>query len=175
LEFAGWGSATRIDDLGDAPIDLGPSHPLGVWKATAICGNDITSSGLYVAALCAMQAGALASVALALVAVVLYLFRSIYAEVGSALPLNGGAYNVLLDTTSKAKASVAAILTILSYVATAVLRSNEAAQYAHNLVPGLNVITATWGLLAFFAILNLVGISESASVVLVSFAFISLR
>jgi amino acid transporter len=119
-----------------------------------------------------MQAGALASVALALVAVVLY---SIYAEVGSALPLNGGAYNVLLDTTSKAKASVAAILTILSYVATAVLRSNEAAQYAHNLVPGLNVITATWGLLAFFAILNLVGISESASVVLVSFAFISLR
>ncbi len=134
-----------------------------------------TSSGLYVAALCAMQAGALTSVALALVAVVLYLYRSIYAEVGSALPLNGGAYNVLLDTISKAKASVAASLTVISYVATAVLRSNEAAHEAHNFVPSLNVITATWGLLAFFAILNLVGISDSASVALVVFAFTLLR
>ncbi len=59
LDFAGWGSATRIDDLGKSsvvlhPIDSGPSHQLGVWKATAICGNDITSCTLYVAALCAM-------------------------------------------------------------------------------------------------------------------------
>ncbi|MEQ1948942.1 MAG: APC family permease [Bryobacteraceae bacterium] len=174
LDFPGWGTAERIDDLGDSavglhPIDSGPSHRLGAWKATAICGNDITSSTLYVAALCTMQAGALAPVALALVAVVLYLFRSIYAEVGSALPLNGGAYNVLLNTTTKAKASVAACLTILSYIATAVLSSNEAAHYAHNLFPSLNMMAATVALLAVFAILNLLGISESASVALAIF------
>ncbi|MCC6590218.1 MAG: APC family permease [Bryobacterales bacterium] len=174
LEFPGWGTAERIDDLGDSgvglnPIDSAPAHRLGLWKATAICGNDITSSTLYVAALCTLQAGALAPVALALVATVLYLFRSVYAEVGSALPLNGGAYNVLLNTTTKAKASVAACLTVLSYIATAVLSSNEAAHYAHNLFPGLDVMAATVALLAVFAILNLLGISESASVALAIF------
>jgi amino acid transporter len=61
---------------------------------------------------------------------VLYLFRNIYAEVGTALPLNGGAYNALLNTTTKAKASVAACLTLLSYIATAVISANEAMHYA---------------------------------------------
>jgi len=176
LDFPGWGTAARIDDLGSDPIglhpiDSGPHNQLGVWQATAICGNDITSSTLYVAALCALQAGVLAPVALALVAALLYLFRSIYAEVGSALPLNGGAYNVLLNTTTKAKASVAACLTVLSYVATAVLSSNEAAHYAHNLLPGLDITMATIGLLAIFAVLNILGISESATVALAIFVF----
>jgi hypothetical protein len=35
------------------------------------------------------------------VAVVLFLFRKIYGEVVGAIPLNGGAYNVLLNTSSK--------------------------------------------------------------------------
>ncbi|MEO8028175.1 MAG: APC family permease [Bryobacteraceae bacterium] len=170
-DFAGWGTAERIEDLSEGsiglrPLDSNPSHKLGAWKATAICGNDITSSTLYVAALCALQAGIFAPIALALVAAVLYLFRGIYAEVGSALPLNGGAYNVLLNTTTKAKASVAACLTVLSYVATAVLSSNEAAHYAHNLMSGLDVTLATVGLLGMFAILNILGISESATVAL---------
>lgn len=153
------------------PIDSNPSHQLGTWQATAICGNDITSSTLYVAALCALQAGVLAPVALALVAALLYLFRGIYAEVGSALPLNGGAYNVLLNTTTKAKASIAACLTVLSYIATAVLSSNEAAHYAHNMLPGMDVIWGTVGLLALFAVLNILGITESAAVALGIFAF----
>jgi amino acid transporter len=171
LDFPGWGTAQRIDDLGPEPVgfrplDSGPIHKLGTWRATAICGNDITSSSLYVAALCALYAGPFAPVALALVAAVLYLFRSIYAEVGSALPLNGGAYNVLLNTTTKAKASAAACLTILSYVTTAVLSANDAMHYAHNLVPNLDVIWATVALLGFFALLNLLGITESAVVAL---------
>ena len=55
-----------------------------------------------------------------MVAATLFLFRSIYAEVGSALPLNGGTYTLLLNTTGKKIAAGAAVLTILSYVATAV-------------------------------------------------------
>jgi amino acid transporter len=174
-EFAGWGSAERIDDLPSGPIQVhklssGQEHKLGQLKATAICGNDITSSCLYVSALCALSAGKLAPVALGIVAVILYLFRRIYAEVGTALPLNGGAYNVLLNTTSKAKASLAACLTLLSYIATAVISANEAMHYAHNLWHGLNVFGATIVLLGIFAGLNLLGITESAVVALAIFA-----
>jgi amino acid transporter len=174
LEFSGWGTAERIEDIGEGQVTVTllntkPAHKLGAWRATAICGNDITSSCLYVSALCALYAGPYAPLALLLVAGVLYMFRSIYAEVGSALPLNGGAYNVLLNTTTKAKASVAACLTVLSYISTAVISANEALHYADNFLPGLNVFWATIGLLGIFALLNLIGISESATVALAIF------
>ncbi|HZK54784.1 MAG TPA: amino acid permease, partial [Desulfosporosinus sp.] len=102
---------------------------LGEWEATAICGNDITSSCLYVSALSIMYAGQWAWVSLLMVSVVLYFFRSIYGEVVGALPLNGGAYNALLNTTSKSVASLAATFTLLSYMATAVISANEAMHY----------------------------------------------
>jgi amino acid transporter len=91
----------------------GQSHKgtLGEGPATAICGNDITSSCLFVSALCAAQTGRWAPVSLAMVAAVLYLFRRVYAEVGSALPLDGGTYTVLLNTTNKKLAAGAACLT----------------------------------------------------------------
>jgi amino acid transporter len=100
------------------------------------------------------------------VAALLYLYRRIYGEVCTALPLNGGAYNALLNTTSKFRASIAACLTVLSYLATAVISAGEAMHYAHVLWHGLNVLWATLALLAIFAFLNLVGITESAIVAL---------
>ena len=175
FEFVGWGKSERIADLGSTCVakDASPaaSKKLGVWRSTAICGNDITSSCLYVAALCAAQAGFLAPVVLLIVAGVLYLFRQVYAEVGSALPLNGGTYTVLLNTTSKNTAAAAACLTLLSYIATAVISASEAMHYAHNMLPGLPVIMATVLLLGFFALLNLIGIGESAMVALAIFLF----
>ncbi len=169
-EFAGWGHAERIDDLdaGMRPFGPEPAPPtkLGQWRATAICGNDITSSCLYVAALCAAQAGSLAPIVLLIVAAVLYLFRKVYAEVGSALPLNGGTYTVLLNTTNKKLAAGAACLTLLSYIATAVISANEAVHYAHHLYAQFNILGATVGLLGLFALLNLIGIGESAVVAL---------
>lgn len=137
---------------------------LGELPSTAICGNDITSSCLYVSALAIIAAGRWAPVALLIVAVVLYLFRSIYAEVVGALPLNGGAYNALLNTTSKFRASIAACLTILSYMATAVISAGEAMHYAHTMWEGLPVLWATIGLLAMFMILSIIGVSESSRV-----------
>ena len=133
---------------------------LGQLASTAICGNDITSSCLYVSALAIGYAGRWAPVCLALVAATLYLFRSIYAEVVGAMPLNGGAYNALLNTTSKYRASIAACLTILSYMATAVISSNEAMHYLHSLWHGLPIIPATIGLLAVFMLLTISGITE---------------
>ncbi|MEZ4699315.1 MAG: APC family permease [Rhodothermales bacterium] len=170
-EFAGWGKAERILDLKPGPtqvrhLDQEEKHMLGTWRSTAICGNDISSSVLYVSALCAAQAGALAPVVLVIVAVVLYFYRRVYAEVGSALPLNGGTYTVLLNTTNKQLAAGAACLTLLSYIATAVISANEAMHYAHNMFAGLNIISATVALLGIFAVLNILGITESAVVAL---------
>ena len=138
-------------------------------EATAICGNDISSSCLYVSALAISYAGQYAWLALLVVGAVLFLFRKIYGEVVGALPLNGGAYNVLLNTTSKRNAALAACLTILSYMATAVLSANEAMHYLHTLWHYLPIIPATMGLLALFLMLTILGMSESAIVAVVIF------
>lgn len=142
---------------------------LNELEATAICGNDISSSCLYVSALAISYAGQYAWLALLLVGAVLYLFRRIYGEVVGALPLNGGAYNVLLNTTSKRNAALAACLTILSYMATAVLSANEAMHYLQTLWTPLPIMWATVGLLGLFLLLTILGISESAKVAVVIF------
>ena len=64
---------------------------LGQLASTAICGNDITSSCLYVSALAIFYGGRWGPLSLIIVAVILYFYRSIYTEVVGALPLNGGA------------------------------------------------------------------------------------
>ena len=141
-------------------------HKLKELPATAICGNDITSSVLYVSALSIIAAGQYAWMALLVVAGVLYLFRKIYSEVVGALPLNGGAYNALLNTTSKPMASLAATLTLLSYMATAVISASEAMHYLHSIIPALPLISATIILLAVFMGITILGIGESSIVAL---------
>ncbi|MDE3269965.1 MAG: APC family permease [Pseudomonadota bacterium] len=141
-----------------------PRVRLNSLEATAICGNDITSSCVYVSAITASYAGAYTPIVLLLVAAVLYLYRKIYAEVGEALPLNGGAYNCLLNTTTKSKASVAACFTILSYIATAVISAKVSVEYLHAVFPSIEVIPVTIAVLAVFAMLTIIGIGESARV-----------
>ncbi|MFC5270765.1 APC family permease [Adhaeribacter terreus] len=150
---------------------IAPAHApkLTELPATAICGNDITSSCLYVSSLAIIYSGQYAWVALLMVGGVLFLFRKIYGEVVGALPLNGGAYNALLNTTSKRTASLAACLTLLSYMATAVISASEAMHYVHHLWEGLPVIYATIGLLAFFMGLTIMGIGESSIVAVIIF------
>jgi len=142
---------------------------LGELAATAICGNDITSSCLYVSALAILTAGKWAWLVLLFVAGVLYLFRGIYAEVVGALPLNGGAYNALLNTTSKRMASLAACLTVLSYMATAVISASEAMHYIQSLWSAVPIIPATIALLAVFMVLTIIGIVESSRVAVAIF------
>ncbi|RMD74957.1 MAG: APC family permease, partial [Bacteroidetes bacterium] len=142
---------------------------LGELAATAICGNDISSSCLYVSALAILYAGQYAWLALLMVAGVLYLFRKIYGEVVGALPLNGGAYNALLNTTSKSMASLAATLTLLSYMATAVISASEAIHYVHSVVHAVPVVPVTIGLLAVFMGLTILGIGESSKVAIAIF------
>ncbi|MBL0737976.1 APC family permease [Flavobacterium sp. GN10] len=142
---------------------------LNQLQATAICGNDISSSCLYVSALTILYAGQYAWISLLIVAVVLFLFRKIYAEVVGAIPLNGGAYNVLLNTSTKRLASVAATLTVLSYMATAVISASEGMHYLHGIFEGLNVTIATVVVLILFTGLAILGIGESAFVAVIIF------
>jgi len=144
---------------------------LGQLAATAICGNDISSSCLYVSALAIVYAGQYAWISLLMVSVILYLFRKIYGEVVGALPLNGGAYNALLNTTKKSTASFAASLTVLSYMATAVISGSEAIKYVHSLWSGIPILYATIFLLIVFMALAISGIGESSKVAIVIFVF----
>ncbi|MEO7975591.1 APC family permease [Flavobacterium sp.] len=144
-------------------------HKLNELQATAICGNDITSSCLYVSALTIGYAGQYAWLSLLIVALVLFLFRKIYGEVVGALPLNGGAYNVLLNTSTKRLASFAAILTVLSYMTTAVISATEAMHYLHTIFQSLNILIAAAVVLGLFTTLAIIGIGESAIVAVVIF------
>lgn len=142
---------------------------LGELPSTAICGNDITSSCFYVSGLAVAYAGQYAFISLILVGIVLFFFRKIYGEAVGALPLNGGAYNILLNTTSKGNASLAACLTILSYMATAVISASTGMNYLYSVFPYFSVIIATMVLLTIFLFLTISGISESATVATVIF------
>ncbi|OBX21985.1 MULTISPECIES: APC family permease [Bizionia] len=144
---------------------------LNQLAATAICGNDISSSCLYVSALAIVYAGQYAWISLLIVALILFLFRKIYGEVVGALPLNGGAYNALLNTTKKSTASFAAALTVLSYMATAVISASESVKYAHSLWTGIPIIYSTIGLLSLFMTIVILGIGESSKVAIVIFIF----
>ena len=146
-----------------------PKKRLSQWLATGICGNDITSSCLYVSAIAAYYAGVLAPVVLLMVVGVLYLYKKVYTEVVEALPLNGGTYNALLNCTSKFAAALAACMTILSYLATAVISSKTAAEYLHTIFPAFGAMEGTILILGIFATLAIIGITESAVVALTIF------
>jgi amino acid transporter len=142
---------------------------LGPWSATSICGNNITSSCLYVLGIVIVQAQALAPLALLLAAGVLYLYRKIYTEVVEAIPLDGGAYNCLLNCTRKFNASFAASLTLLSYLATAVISAKFAAAYGKHLFPFLPPLETTALILMLCAGLTILGLTDSSRVALAIF------
>lgn len=154
---------------------------LGQGFATAICGNDILSSALYVSGIAIIFGGVFAPLILAAVAGVLFLYKSVYTEVVEALPVNGGAYNCLLNGTSKTVAAVAGVMTILSYIATAVISAKVGVEYVNSLFEfpdfhfgGMSidpVIAGTIVLLAFFAYLVISGLKDSAKVAFGIFIF----
>ncbi len=62
-------------------------------------------------------------------------------------------------------------MTILSYIATAVISAKTAVEYLHHLAPYFPIIKTTIVILAVFAILTIIGITESAMVALGIFVF----
>ncbi|DBA01630.1 TPA: hypothetical protein N0F65_011386 [Lagenidium giganteum] len=145
-------------------------HQLSEWPATAIGGNDILSSVLFTAGLTTAKAGKFAPITQMMVVIVVYCFRWVFEEVMSAVPLNGGCYNALLNSSSKKVAAIAATFSILSYLATGVVCGVSAFNYVNYLM-ALPVVSCTVGMLLLFAVLCLFGIAESAFVALIFFVF----
>lgn len=144
---------------------------LNQWFATAICGNDILSSALYVSGISILFAGIYAPIVLVLIGVILFLYKKVYTEVVETLPINGGAYNCLLNGTSKTLAATAGVATILSYVATAVISAKVGIEYLHAMLHFIPVVAGTIILLFIFALLVISGIKDSAKVALAIFCF----
>ena len=136
---------------------------LGEVASTAICGNDIMSSVLYVSGIAITVSGIYAPFILLAIGIVLLLYRGVYREVVESLPVNGGTYNALLNGTSKNIAATAGVLTILSYVATCVISGKTAVEYLGTIV-NIPVIPVTIGVLALFAMLVISGVKDSAKV-----------
>ncbi len=148
---------------------------LGQAYATAICGNDILSSCLYVSGIAILFSGVYAPLILLLIGFILYLYKKVYTEVVEALPVNGGAYNCLLNGTSKTVAACAGVMTFLSYIATAVISAKVGIEYLnrsfpleaifpHSVYLPEPVILGTIVLLGLFALLVISGIKDSAKV-----------
>ncbi|MBP9691194.1 APC family permease [Candidatus Woesebacteria bacterium] len=163
------------------PIEHHAHVKLGEGFATAICGNDILSSALYVSGIAIIFGGIFAPLILLAVAGVLFLYKAVYIEVVEALPVNGGAYNCLLNGTSKTVAAIAGVMTILSYIATAVISAKVGVEYVNSLfevhsfqLAGMSispVIAGTIALLGFFALLVITGLKDSAKVAFGIFIF----
>lgn len=122
---------------------------LGEFASTAIAGNDILSSCLYVSGIAILFAGVYAPFVFILIALVLWLYKHVYTEVVEALPLNGGAYNCLLNASSKPLAALAGVMTALSYVATCVISAKTASEYIHTVIPHIPVLALTAGIIIF--------------------------
>ncbi|KAG2761535.1 hypothetical protein PC129_g5696 [Phytophthora cactorum] len=172
-QFPGFGTSEHVlvpqSELADIQLELDkPRSFLGELPATAICGNDILSSVLYSASSVAAKSGKLMPIPLIMVSTVLFSFRFIYEEVVTAIPMNGGTYNALLNTTSKRTAAVAACLSILSYVATGVVSATSGVRYLNNQVE-IPIVGCTIILLGAFALLSALGTAESSRVAVVIF------
>ncbi|ETI55961.1 hypothetical protein F443_01409 [Phytophthora nicotianae P1569] len=170
-EFPGFGSSQRLyipaTDL--ANIQLSQSRTLlSEWLATAIIGNDFLGSVLYSVSNVAAKSGKLTPVPLLMVSIVVQLYKLMYAEVITAIPMNGGTYNALLNTTSKPIATVAACLGILSYVATATVAAISAVHYLSTQV-NIPTVACTIAILLAFGLLALLGIVANSRAALAIF------
>ena len=118
-EFPGWGQSyctvIPTSKLVETEKQRPPKHQLDVFRSTAIAGNDLLASVLYTTGICACACGQLAPVVMVLGILALYPYRKIFQECGTAIPLNGGVYVAMLNSSSKFSATFAASCSLISY------------------------------------------------------------
>jgi amino acid transporter len=78
---------------------------------------------------------------------------------------------VLMNTTKKSFACWAVCFSIISYIATAVVSADVAITYIKELLPSIEEVWGTSVLLLIFALLNVLGLRESAGVASAIFFF----
>ncbi|KAG2196742.1 hypothetical protein INT47_009633, partial [Mucor saturninus] len=172
-EFAGWGSTYYVElensDIDHYTEELKKKPLIGQWRATSIAGNDLIASVLYSIGPCVAQAGKYAPVSMLLVALLMYPMKRIITEVATAMPLNGGTYNAMLNSTSKSTAAIAACLSILDYLATCVVSASTASAYLAaevDLPDRLTPFILTIVILVTFSLICILGLRESSTLTL---------
>lgn len=160
-----------------AQSELGTTAPLPTnhsqlswYLAAGIVGADIGTSVFYSTGIIFPHVGFAAPLFILLVVLALWLFKATYQEGTSVSPLNGGAYTMVLQTVGRRAALVVGSLTILSYLATAVVSALSGALYLSSLWPATPWPLWQIALIAAvpivgFAMLNLFGLKESAKLV----------
>lgn len=174
-DYPGWGSVIQKTMDSDELNKLKSKHcshsTLDINRSTAIAGNDLLASVLYTTGIVCGACGQNAPFAMLLSVFALFPFRKIFKEIGTALPLNGGVYVAMLNSTSKQTATFVASCSLISYCATAVVSAASCTSYAQGAFGDFPVIAVTIAILLVFALLVIAGIKDSANVALVIFSF----
>lgn len=144
-------------------------HQLTWWLGAGLVGADIGTSVFYSTGVLYPMVGFAAPFFITFVCAAMWLFKIAYQEGCAVSPLNGGAYTMVLQTIGRRAALVVGSLTILSYLATAVVSALSGALYVSSLSA---TPWSSWMVVAVaaipvvgFAMLNLVGLKESTKVV----------
>lgn len=145
-------------------------HYLDSYRSTAISGNDLMASVLYTTGLVCVASGQLAPISMLICVCSLYPFVKIFQECGTAIPLNGGVYVALLNSSSKLVATFAASCSLIDLAATAVVSAASCTSYAQGGFGEFPVQPVTIAILAAFACIVVCGVKESANVATAIFA-----
>jgi amino acid transporter len=99
----------------------------------------------------------------------LFYFRKVYSEAVTAIPVNGGTYNIVLNIASKKTAALVACLSVLSYTATAIVSAFDSIIYLSLLWTSVDIRSFTILILAVFACVTICGVGESSYVACMMF------
>lgn len=172
-----WGSTYYLE-IEKSDIDVYEQEQrkkvkIGQWRATSIAGNDLIASVLYSIGPCVVQSGKYAPISMFIIALLMYPMKKVITEVATAMPLNGGTYNAMLNSVSKSTAAICACLSILDYLATCVVSASTASAYLAaevELPAKLTPFVLTIIILIAFSFICLFGLKESSTLTLSIFS-----
>ncbi|KAG9036441.1 hypothetical protein FS837_001686 [Tulasnella sp. UAMH 9824] len=178
----GWGSTSYVE-LTAHDIELASSRLaekpvlLEALRASSIAGNGMYGSVFYAFPAVAAAAGIFSPLALLIACLILFLFRPILRELGSAIRMNGAIYSYLLQSSGKTMALVGAAAIFLDSVATASVSAATASAYLSGefdgALYGMKEAAVALGILALLAVVGLFNLRGS-SVLAASFTVVHL-
>lgn len=154
-------SASGVPGTGDG--GLRQLTPLLVW---AVVFSDIGTSVYYVPGILHAQVGDGAPLYV-LISMVAFLFLAAkYVEVCWRYPDGGGVVSVASHAFSPRWGLVGGLLIIIDYFLTAAISSVSGIQYIASVLPGVgqHVLSMTWIVMVLLALINIIGIRESAMI-----------
>jgi amino acid transporter len=161
-----------IAEVGPAPGDEAAKRSdskLAWWLVAGLVGADIGTSVFYSTGVLFPMVGFAAPFFVTFVMAAMWLFKTTYEEGCAINPVNGGAYGMVLQTIGRRAALVLGSLTLLVYLATAVVSSLSGAMYVSSLWsepwPAWAVVAVASVPVVFFGCLNLFGLRESTKIV----------